>query len=211
MRNEFYSYYVEDVMKITSKLTLTLGLRHELPTVVQELGGRQSVLSVTTPNPGAGGRPGALTFLQDGDQLVENYSRAYSPRFGIAYSLNEKTVIRTGFGIFFSPTNATSIGRFSGLFASGFRSGKTSRKPLRDASLRSFSMQAFRLLPERCRIQIQPSTMVAPSTTSTRPVANPAMQVVGLSIFSASCQPSSCLTLAMLDRKAQHFPQGCKT
>ena len=120
MRNEFYSYYVEDVMKITSKLTLTLGLRHELPTVVQEQGGRQSVLSVTTPNPGAAGRPGALVFLQDGDQLVENYSRGYSPRFGIAYSVNEKTVIRTGFGIFFSPTNATSIGRFSGLFASGF-------------------------------------------------------------------------------------------
>ena len=61
-----------------------------------------------------------MVFLQDGDQLVENYARAYSPRFGIAYSMNEKTVIRTGFGIFFSPTNATSIGRFSGLFASGF-------------------------------------------------------------------------------------------
>jgi len=120
MRNEFYSYYVEDVLKVTSKLTMTLGLRHELPTVVQELGGRQSVLNVTTPNPGAAGRQGALVFLKDGDRLVENYSRAYSPRFGLAYSLNEKTVIRTGFGIFFSPTNATSIGRFSGLFASGF-------------------------------------------------------------------------------------------
>ena len=38
------------------------------------------------------------------------YRRAFSPRVGIAYTLNPKTVIRSGFGLFWSPTNATSIG-----------------------------------------------------------------------------------------------------
>ena len=120
MRGEYYAWYVEDVFKVNRKFTVTLGLRHEIPTVIREADSRQSVLNLSTPNPGAGGRLGALQFLQPGDQLTPNYYRAFSPRLGIAYSVNEKTVIRAGFGMFYSPTNATSVGRQSGLFSTGF-------------------------------------------------------------------------------------------
>ncbi|MEO7650660.1 MAG: hypothetical protein ABIZ80_09335, partial [Bryobacteraceae bacterium] len=120
MRNNYYAWYVEDVMKLSRKLTLTLGLRHEIPTVVSEVDSRQSRLNLSLPNPGAGGRLGALEFIKPGELLTPTYMRAYSPRLGIAYSLNEKTVIRSGFGIFYSPTNASSVGRQSGLFSSGF-------------------------------------------------------------------------------------------
>ena len=120
MRNQYYAWYVEDVFKVNRKLTLTLGLRHEIPTVVREADSRQSRLNLSLPNPGAGGRPGALEFIKPGGLLTPTYTRAFSPRVGIAYAVNEKTVIRTGFGMFYSPTNASSVGRQSGLFSSGF-------------------------------------------------------------------------------------------
>ncbi|MEP6538755.1 MAG: carboxypeptidase-like regulatory domain-containing protein [Bryobacteraceae bacterium] len=120
MRNQYYAWYVEDVYKVNRKLTLTLGLRHEIPTVVREADSRQSRLNLSLANPGAGGRLGALEFIKPGELLTPTYMKAFSPRLGIAYMVNEKTVIRTGFGIFYSPTNASSVGRQSGLFSSGF-------------------------------------------------------------------------------------------
>jgi hypothetical protein len=120
MQHEFYTWFVEDVMKLTRKLTVTLGLRHEIPTVVFERNYRQSYLDITAPNPGAGNRPGALRFLEREQRLAPTYSRAFSPRVGVAYLVNSRTVIRIGHGIFWSPTNATSIGRLSRYFNSGF-------------------------------------------------------------------------------------------
>jgi hypothetical protein len=120
MRDQYYSWYVEDVFKVNRKFTMTLGLRHEIPTVVTEADSRQSSLNLSLPNPGAGGRLGALEFLKPGAQLTPTFYKAFSPRIGIAYALNEKTVIRMGFGIFYSPTNATSVGRQAGLFSTGY-------------------------------------------------------------------------------------------
>jgi len=120
MRGQYYAWHVEDVFKVSRKLTLTLGIRHEIPTVIKEADSLQSSLNLSLANPGAGGRLGALEFLPEGGQLTPTYYRAFSPRLGIAYAINEKTVIRSGFGMFYSPTNATSVGRQSGLFSTGF-------------------------------------------------------------------------------------------
>jgi len=120
MRNEYYAWYVEDIWKVTRKFTLTLGVRHEIPTVVQEAASAQSYLDLHLPNPGAGGRLGALAFLKPGQLLTPNYYRAFSPRLGIAYAWNDKTVIRSGFGMFWSPTNATSVGRMNTVYIAGF-------------------------------------------------------------------------------------------
>lgn len=125
MRGEYYAWYLEDVMKLGRKFTLTLGIRHEIPRVVREADGRQSSLDLSLPNPGAGGRPGALVFLKPGEQLTPTFTKAFSPRVGIAYSINDKTVLRAGFGIFYSPTNATSVGRQSGLFSAGYSFAQT--------------------------------------------------------------------------------------
>lgn len=120
MRSPYWAWFVEDVVKITPKFTLTLGLRHELPSVVYATDSRQSYLDLRLPNPAAGNLPGALAFLNSGGRLTDRYLRAFSPRVGIAYTLNAKTVIRTGFGVFYSPTNATQIGRMNGFFQHGF-------------------------------------------------------------------------------------------
>ena len=124
MRGEYYAWHAEDVWKVNRKLTLTLGVRHEIPTVIQEADSRQSYLDITGPNPGAGNRAGVLKFLQPGELLTPNYLHAFSPRVGIAYSIDSKTVVRTGFGVFWSPTNATSVGRVNRAFVFGFSFGQ---------------------------------------------------------------------------------------
>lgn len=120
MQHEFYAWFFEDVLRVNRKLTLTLGVRHEIPTVVFERNNAQSFLDLTAANPGAGGRPGALAFIKAGERLGPTYMRAFSPRVGLAYQINQKTVLRSGFGIFWSPTNGTSIGRLSRYFNHGF-------------------------------------------------------------------------------------------
>ena len=42
------------------------------------------------------------------NQLMDTRYTDFAPRFGIAYSPDSKTVIRTGFGMFFSQDNANS-------------------------------------------------------------------------------------------------------
>jgi hypothetical protein len=116
--NEFYAYYIDDVWRVNQKLTVTLGFRHEIPTTVRDADGRQSGFDPGLANPGAGGRPGALRFY--GDRIVPNFYGQLSPRVGIAYTVTPKTVVRTGFGIFYSPGNATQIGQFPGRYNAGF-------------------------------------------------------------------------------------------
>ncbi len=158
MQHSFRAWYVEDTYKVSRKLTLTLGIRQELPTVVQEKDRLQSYLDLSLANPGAGGRLGALAFLSGRDALLDNYHRAFSPRVGLAYSLDNKTVIRSGFGMFFSPTNATNIGRFAGLFTAGL-------------SYRQDFPQLF-----GGRVSVLSLDNGLPASTVTPPIKNPALQ-----------------------------------
>jgi len=98
--------YVDDTIKITNRFTLTLGLRYEIPIYAQEKNGDISFLSLATPNSGAGGRPGALVYLGQGQgrtgtmNIFGSYYKSLAPRFGAAYSVDKQTVVRLGYGIF---------------------------------------------------------------------------------------------------------------
>jgi hypothetical protein len=104
--DSMFSWYIDDNIKVTKKFTLSLGLRYELPTYVQEQDGITSVLDLARPNPGAGNRPGALKFLGDGQgragtrNIFGEYHKSFSPRLGVTYAINQKTVIRAGYGLF---------------------------------------------------------------------------------------------------------------
>ena len=67
-----------------------------------------SFLNPNLPNPAAGGRLGALQFAGNGvdscncDVPDKTHYHNFEPRLGLAYSMNNKTVIRAGFNLNFA-------------------------------------------------------------------------------------------------------------
>ena len=107
----YFSPWINDEFKVNSKLTLTLGLRFDYQKARTEAHDRYSNFDPTVPNPGAGGFLGAMVFAgtgpgRTGQRTFEDPKRdAYGPRFGFAYRLTDKTVVRGGYGIYYGGVN----------------------------------------------------------------------------------------------------------
>ena len=103
----YYAAFVQDDIKISSRLTLNLGLRYDLPLPRREGSYQNSNFDPTAPNPAAGNLPGALIFAGSGagrtgrNTLLQHRSNAWGPRLGFAYQLTSKTVIRGGGAILY--------------------------------------------------------------------------------------------------------------
>ena len=105
-RSLFGAWYFQDTIKISPRLTLTAGLRHEFTTGWNEVAGRaanyitdgQGVL-LTAP------RVGSSVFTEN------NARRLFSPRIGLAWDPfgNGKTAVRAGFGTYYSLIDALSF------------------------------------------------------------------------------------------------------
>ncbi len=93
-RQRDYFLYLQDDFKVSSKLTLNLGLRWEFATPRWE---RDNVLSNFDPvtNRMIAAKDGSLYDRT----LVDPDYKDWAPRFGLAYSMNPKTVFRGGYGI----------------------------------------------------------------------------------------------------------------
>lgn len=114
-RFSYYSAFLQDDIKVTRRLTLNLGIRYEVAVPVREATERQSYFDASLPNPAAGGRPGALAFTGAGlgrtgsaNLPVETDYRNWGPRAGLAYRITDRTVLRTGYGIFYGVAGAAS-------------------------------------------------------------------------------------------------------
>jgi hypothetical protein len=100
-----WALFVQDSWKITRKLSVDYGLRYDYQTYNKEDYGRLGNLSLTTPNPSAGGIPGGLIFEANCNcNFAHNYKFAFGPRLGVAYSINPKTVVRGGAGVVYNNT-----------------------------------------------------------------------------------------------------------
>jgi TonB dependent receptor len=106
IRYQYYGGYFMDNWKLTQRLTLNLGMRYEVPVGWHDKDGNFSWVDLKTINPATGG-PGALVFAGNGTGRIGKlrpYGADFSnfgPRFGFAYRLFPKTVLRGGFGIYY--------------------------------------------------------------------------------------------------------------
>ena len=100
-RSDGYAVYIQDDWKVTSKLTLNLGLRWEMDTPYWEESNRQNSFDLHAINP-VSGTPGIVTFAgRDGrSKYANNFDKNdFAPRFGFAYRAPWNVVVRGGYGI----------------------------------------------------------------------------------------------------------------
>jgi len=103
--------FVQDTWRIRRNLTLDYGLRWDYGTYAKEDFGRAVDFSAATPNPAAGGHPGAYIYEATCNcNFAHNYPYAVAPRIGIAYTINSKTVLRGGVGIAYDAVPFTGGG-----------------------------------------------------------------------------------------------------
>lgn len=93
-----YGVYVGDTWSATRNLTVTLGLRYDLPIPAYSVDNYWGVIDETYPGwrfvmPGLTPGTSAHPFSAD--------KKDFAPRVGLAYRLGEKMVIRSGYGIFY--------------------------------------------------------------------------------------------------------------
>ncbi len=122
-QSPFYGWYFQDDLKLTSRLTLNLGLRYDLMLGTTERFNKNTFgldFNVSSPveaaaraayarnpipelSPANFRVPGGLIFASpDNRRNVVADTKNWQPRIGIAYRLTPRTVLRGGAGIFYS-------------------------------------------------------------------------------------------------------------
>lgn len=112
--HDYRAVYIQDALKISPRLTVTYGLRYGYETGDVETNNLLNYLNTTAISPlqsqvssltltGGIGVPGLYGTSRE--LQVPNKTN-FDPRIGIAYMLNEKTIIHSGFGIFRHPAAA---------------------------------------------------------------------------------------------------------
>ncbi|MDX6462989.1 MAG: hypothetical protein QOE55_6686 [Acidobacteriaceae bacterium] len=104
----YQGYYAQDTWQANNKLTFTLGLRYEIPGVYVARHGYADTFNPTEINPIVG-VPGAFDLVNTPQHPAsgvrnENFDN-WSPRLGLAYRLNDATVLRLGWGKFVIPSD----------------------------------------------------------------------------------------------------------
>lgn len=91
------SFFVQDDWKVSDAFTVNLGLRYDFMTPATESQNRMANFDPDTA---------ALVFASDGSledrALVRPDTNNFAPRVGAIYKLNDKTIVRGGYGMFFN-------------------------------------------------------------------------------------------------------------
>jgi hypothetical protein len=119
--------FAGDTWKAKRKLSITYGIRWDLYTPAAEKWNHLSFIDPKMQNPGANNLLGALAYAGTGWGSASfgrrtpefTFYHGFAPRIGIAYSVTPKTVVRTGYGIFFDQAYYPGWG--GGSSADGFQ------------------------------------------------------------------------------------------
>ena len=115
-RNYYAGVYASDSWQASKKLTLNYGVRWSCPSLRWRRYNRFTNLILNSPSPiaQASGIPnlrGRLGLVDSPDNpsryAAANHLDLIAPRVGLAYRLTEKTVIRSGYGIFYVQNDGT--------------------------------------------------------------------------------------------------------
>ena len=151
----YYAPYVQDDWKVTPKLTLNLGLRWDYRAAAYEEKNHFFWLDNTNPRGGLCYADKALStngVAPGGDATsgpILRYcgsvphpgsKKTFAPRFGLAYRLTNKTVVRGGFGIFFDSSEGREIDDSADIYPYSIRNNLT---PGSDPTLPKLSNQLF--------------------------------------------------------------------
>lgn len=142
-RRPYFGFFAQDEWRLTPKLTVTYGLRYSIEQPFIEHKDQYTFLDLASPSPLQSSVPsianlrGGIGFVNQngmGRRTQETDWSNFDPRIGIAYRLDEKTVVRSGFGLFTHPA-ANSID-----VANGFSQRTTSFATLADGVTPVFNL-----------------------------------------------------------------------
>ena len=113
------TFFAQDDIKVTPRLTVNIGLRYDIPYPRVEHLDKYRGFDRLVANPAAGGRLGALVGPPGTSYgptspyrgLIKPDYTDWSPRIGFAFTLNSKTVVRGGYGFYYAPLLYNEFGR----------------------------------------------------------------------------------------------------
>ena len=103
-----YGGFVQDTWRASKRLTVNIGLRYDLFTPLVERYNRQSDFLLGQGNLALAGQNGVS------NSILQTREHNFSPRLGLAYRVDEKTVVRAAYGLFYF--NEVGSGGSSRLF-----------------------------------------------------------------------------------------------
>ena len=113
LASSYWAGYVQDDYHVSRRLTLNLGLRYEVDIPKTERYNRMSYWDPTASSPIANQVPGfpnlrgVMDFVTpDNRSQVSTDTNNFSPRFGFAYQLGAKMVVRGGYAFMYAPSIA---------------------------------------------------------------------------------------------------------
>ncbi len=157
-QDHIFSYlgpYFYDDWKVTPKLTMNLGIRWDYRAAAYEKHNHFFWLDTTNPEgglcyadpqlttdgvaPGKGYNGGPI-LRYCGSVPRPGQKTPFAPRFGLAYRLNDKTVLRGGYGVFFDSYEGREIDDSADIYPYSIRN---SLNPTNDPTLSKFGNDQF--------------------------------------------------------------------
>ncbi|MDZ4801579.1 MAG: carboxypeptidase-like regulatory domain-containing protein [Bryobacteraceae bacterium] len=115
LQNFYYAGYLQDDFRVSSRLTLNLGVRWEAESPMRERRNQINFFDVGIASPVRNSAfpnlKGGLVFADESNRQVYAWDKNnFAPRGGFAWSFSNKMVIRGGGGLFFAPFGVSDVG-----------------------------------------------------------------------------------------------------